>query len=281
MTKVTNVPDFVDLTEDEVYALAISFAVLDAFPGEIGFDSHFSRNMLSEAIASKKISHEGLLAAAFFGVMPIPSTTNRLRTLADRYHRIRGVEWHSSPKVREDRYARSWGITRRDMKGLLAVLDNKARDQGFADFGSIFYADGSPPGEKTSGFSSIRYRTWLGPRYLWEIKERVARHPHPNLVIKEYSLWLCVLVGSDETVVGHAFPPEALRIGDGRRGCPEDCRDWNLEDPNARRLFRVPDYVRDGLASLASTRFAGLPYELQMPPTVGDIKAIVTGSVSQ
>jgi hypothetical protein len=281
VTQVTNVPDSFELTEDDVFALAISIAVLDAFPGEIGFDSHFSRNMLLEAIASKKISQEGLLAAAFFGLMPIPSTTKRLTTLADRFYRTRGIEWHASPKVREDRYARFWGMTRRDMKGLLAVLDNMARDRGFADFGSIFYADGSPPGEKTSGFSSIRYRTWIGPRYLWEIKERVARHPHPNLEIKACGLWLCVLVRSDETVVGHAFPPMALRIGDGRSACPVDPRDWNLEDPNARRLFRVPDYIRDELASLASTRFAGLPYEFHEPATVGDIKAIVTGSVSQ
>ena len=281
MTKVTSVPISIELFADDLFALASELAVLDMFPSWVGFDSAFNREMLVEAIASRRLSQEGLLAAAFFGHMPISSSPQRLTTHASRYFKAARVGQNPTPKIKVEVFTKqAYQMTRREMKALLATLDDMARAKGFCDFADVFYCDGYPAGVKAPGHGSIRYRKWLGPRFMWEIKERVALCPHPDLEIGVHNLWMLVLVRAEDSVVGRAFRPSWLRTGDGDEYSLNHTAHLALEAPNDAPLFTVPGTVQTQLAKLASERFPGVRYEFHASPTIGDIRAIVNGRVS-
>jgi len=271
-----SVPEFIRLTDAEVLFLALLRNISKRLPPDLLESTRFPQRAIDEAIVTRQLSQDGMLAAAYFGFTPFWSTFTNFQAQAKRINRYgEHPDWEELEEdevARENAAAAQYELSRGEVKRLFKVLNEKAKKAGFASFGDVF---GPPQPEHLSSWDTgLAY----GPRYLRDIAAVAQGRSHPDFVLGTLGCWVLMLYREDENVFAMAFPIAGLRIGGYRfNGYIDEALmewSWVSEAP----VFDMPEEVLTELRALAVLHFPGLEYVLQEAPSA--IEAMQTWTLS-
>lgn len=273
MDTKTNVPDFLHLDEEDVFYLSVALAWYEAFPSALRKHTPLHFDRLRRSIRSGEISAYGLLGAAYIGFAPLPTSYGRFITHANRTNKLEphadSEAFRKDPVAREDSAARQFGMSRGELKRLLARVDEQAeRFLGVANYERTFNCKNLIL-EDPSPFAPPDRETYAeGPLYLWEFAKAVDEHQLTGMHFGTFDGWVLFVHLEDGVASGHAIHPVALRHGDMFEnpfgyeilyrmavGFPTDCID-------------VPDKVCIAVEELANRHFPGNPIRLVSPPMI-------------
>lgn len=274
MSKPDNVPSHIDLDPLEVLFFAITCSLLDCFPSNLHENARFSRRALDDAVAYKRISYKDLLAAAYFGIMPIWSSFENFTKTIEKLNRL--AEHEKVDEFRKDRQARERSavaennLEHGEIKRLYPALDRTASEHGFNSFEEIFACNDDVSADQ-SPYSPLNREPYvMGPRYLWDFAKTTNAQGSGDFVIESSGYWLLVLHLDDGLVHGYALPPFAMRTGNCDSSIMLNRRRvevlWATDEP----IFDVPDEIVTAITELAEERFPHHPFEYFSPPTVSD-----------
>lgn len=265
--KYENVPDYVRLADTDVLCLALLRNLLNRLPPELLERTRFPSHEINKAIATRQLSRDGMLAAAYFGFMPIWSTYTKFQA---HTHRINAYadhpDWEHFQKdvvARENSAAAEYGLSRGELKRLFKKLDEKAQLAGFDSFEDVFQADEHGNPIPLTALAA-------GPRYLQDIAKAIQSNNSANFIMKTIGTWVLMLYPEDENAFGMAWPISGLRIGGFRfNGYIDHVSmewSWATDTP----IFDAPKYVLNELRALAQLQFPDHEYVEREAPSALD-----------
>lgn len=263
-----SVPEFIRLTDAEVLFLALLRNISKRLPPDLLGSTRFPEQAIDEAIVERQLSHDGMLAAAYFGFMPFWSTFTSFQAHAKRINSYREhPDWEvlaEDEVARENAAAAQYQMSRGEVKRLFKALNEKAKNAGFASFGDVF---GPPqPEYLSSSDTGLAY----GPRYLRDIAAVAQGRNHPDFFLRTSGRWVLMLYREDENVFAMAFPIAGLRIGGYRfNGYLDEVLmewSWDSEAP----VFDTPEETLTELRTLAQLHCPDHEYVEQEAPSALD-----------
>lgn len=268
-------PDHVDLDDNEVFMLVLLRHFIDCFPVDILAKLRFSRSTLDEAIVSRRLSLEGMLAVAYFGYLPLWATYKGFQAQVKRLNKFNqdpeAEEFQVSAEKREKSAAAEYGFSRSSLKKLYPRLDQLARDHGFNTLRDVFRGEEDILADESENSPVDRIPYASGPRYLYDISKLVKQSGRADIVFETFDSWALVLFSEDANVFGFAVPPAALRVGDyvdnGYLNDDVFSAIWNTEEP----IIEVPPKTLQALETLAKLRFPGHEFH-QLAVTTDDVQ---------
>ena len=268
---------------EEGFSASVVLATLEIFPDDLLESAAFTWQTLQSSLKSRRLTHEGLLASAYFGLMPIAGTHRRFTTDSEKYFKDRirrsGAEDPRRPhrsrrdiKLEdENAAAAAWGLTGEEMKLLYKELDKAAISKGFASFREVFECNKDILAECIAlgilEHSTDKYVYALGPRYLLHFAKFAAENNLTHVAFSVHLGWLLFLHADDHLVRGYALQPRTLRFGHGSFNRAIDYEHLRNPDHEDSSVFPVPLSVRTAVIELAASRFPGRPFELMPHPT--------------
>ena len=271
-----------DVPEEGICA-SIVLATLEIFPDELLASLAFNWRTLQSSLESRRMTHEGLLAAAYLGLMPIASTHRRFTTDSEKHFK----DWSRRSSAEDPRRTRmsrreinlenenaaaaAWGLTGEDMKLLYKELDKVAISNGFASFREVFECNKDILAESSAldilEHSTDKYVYALGPRYLWHFAKFAAQNNLTHVAFAVHLGWLLFLHTEDDLVRGYALQPRTLRFGNRSFNRAIDYDSIRNPDHQDFPVFPVPMSVRAALIELAASRYPGRSFKLMPHPT--------------
>lgn len=257
-------PSYVQLEDQDVFFLRLALHWLNFFPSEALRSAPFQPALLHESLNTRQMSHTQLVGAAYYGFLPLPSDYEAFIKFADIYNRLENHElselFASDFKAREDDAAAEFGMTRGEMKRLLAALDTLAKSFGFTSFKSVFECSQIINNDTATPEPAGRESYMYGPLYLWHLaKNAIGRD---DLVFSTFNGYVLCLKKHLDVVYGRTMLPHTLKFGGFAKTDPLQAFASNVDG----LLFHVPDDVLDALATLAANRFPDHEYSYVGPP---------------
>ena len=274
--KYNDSPDFIKLNDDEVLWLVLLCTVLDWFPAELHNQTRFPRKAIYEAVESKRLDHEGMVAAAYFGFLPMwgsyngfQAQANRINNLAEHAH---ADEFRQDVDKRENSAAYEFVPSRGQLKRLIQRMDGVAQTHGFTSWRDALYGDDDVLADPTSDIPrASRIAFVSGPRFMWDLAKQFHIERPNGFVIESFEDWILLLQVDGCTVYGYALPPAGFRVGDFQFNgwlVKEDLEwAWVNDEP----IFPVPAHVSIALRKQAEFHFPSLEIQECDPPCPGSL----------
>lgn len=275
MTKIKNVPDVVPLDGESVLSLSVARVWLDVFPSKLRQYARLNPHRLRYAMASKEISHYGLLSAGYIGVAPLPSSYGRFITHAERTNKLGSHDGSTAfltdPAARENSAAGQFGMSRGEFKRLLEQLNALAsKCAGVSSYDALINCKREVLLDQSPFAPADRETYAEGPLHLWDFAKTVSEKKLSDMFFDTFSGWVLFVHLEDGVVFGHAIHPRAHRFGNFARNPVIDAFSLITRVDGFSPIIQVPRDVQDSVTALADRHFPNLPFELVPPPLAGD-----------
>lgn len=272
MTKIENVPNAVPLDDEGVFYLSIVYAWRDIFPPALREFARLKSVHLNSHIWSEELSPYGLLASAYLGFAPLPTSYGRFITHAERVNKLEphadSQAFRKDAVARENSAASEYGMSRGELKRLLQYVDAMAAKFGFESYDAVFNCKDEILRDPSPFAPADRETFAEGPLHLWDFAKAVSEHELTNMAFDTYDGWVLFVHHQNGAVSGHAIHPRAHRFGGFCLNPLVDFVEIQLRGDALSPILTVPKTVQEATSALAKRYFPDLPFEFMPPPMV-------------
>lgn len=269
MNNFKNVPDVVPLHSEDVFHLSIPHAWLHVFPAKLREYGRFKFHGLRHAMQASEISAYSLLSAAYIGFAPLPVSHRRFINEADRVNKLElnPPEYLKNDAARENSAAEGYGMSRGELKRLLARLDELASEfAGIPSYAALFNCRDEVLGDQSPFAPADREAYAKGPLHLWDFAKAVDEHGLADMAFGTFDDWILFLHLENGVVSGHAIHSLAHRFGNFSTNPLIDGFELRMRGGGLSPIIEVPPEVQEAARALAGSRFRNQPFEFVPPP---------------
>lgn len=271
MTDSTNVPDAIPLDHECAFVMSIACAGIGAFPARLRKFSRLDTLGLPYAAATRQISPELLLSAAYIGVVLIPTSHRGFINEADRINKLEAhplsAMFLTNAVAREQSAAGEYDALRGEFKRLLKHMDDLAGSSAkMPSFDAIANCKNFILQDDSPNAPSNREVYAEGSLHLWDFAKAVGEHGLEDMVFEVFNEWVLFAHLDNGIVSGHAVLPASQRFGNFKLNRLIDIDEIRVRDEDLFPILDVPKDVRDAVKSLSTRHFPGAPFQYYPPP---------------
>lgn len=207
------------LNDRELVELAVTLCQIKDLPKPLLALGRFPASHLDDALMQGgTITHQQLLACAYYGFAPLPPTYHKLCSVIERINRHRddteaanSLAGDRNARARVNEAAREFGLTdRHSFKQLHQDLDALAKTHGFDSFEAILNWSKASPTSAGNSSAEERQALAAGPLFLHDQINKARGAKLKDLAFGTHAGWILIAHCDNDVVNLHAIDPSAM-----------------------------------------------------------------------